>query len=98
MASRQGMIRTTIALGIAFTLGAPLTASAQAAGGRSQPPLHKAAVVQALKQVAAADKAAAAVAAALHRTRPRQAPETFARFFTTGAGIWACCAARRKSI
>ena len=36
MASRQGMIRTTIALGIAFALGAPLTASAQAAA-RSRP-------------------------------------------------------------
>ena len=33
MASRQGMIRTTIALGIAFALGAPLTASAQAGQG-----------------------------------------------------------------
>ena len=37
MASRQGMIRTTIALGIAFTLGAPLTASAQGAAGGAQP-------------------------------------------------------------
>jgi hypothetical protein len=33
MASREGMIRTTIALGIAFALGAPLTASAQAGRG-----------------------------------------------------------------
>src|SRR5688500_9174949 len=33
MASRQGMIRTSIALGIALTLGAPLTASAQAGQG-----------------------------------------------------------------
>ena len=33
MASRQGMIRTTIALGISLTLGAPLTASAQAGQG-----------------------------------------------------------------
>src|SRR5687767_7453392 len=33
MASRQGMIRTTIALGIAFALGAPLTAGAQAGQG-----------------------------------------------------------------
>src|SRR5688572_27532030 len=33
MASRQGMIRTTIALGLAVTLGAPLTASAQAGAG-----------------------------------------------------------------
>ena len=38
MASRQGMIRTTIALGIAFTLGAPLTASAQAGGGAGRRP------------------------------------------------------------
>jgi hypothetical protein len=33
MVSRHGMIRTTIALGIALTLGAPLTASAQAGQG-----------------------------------------------------------------
>ena|SRR5688572_22608025 len=33
MASRQGTIRTTIALGIAFALGAPLTAGAQAGQG-----------------------------------------------------------------
>jgi hypothetical protein len=33
MTSRQGMIRTTIALGIALTLGAPLTASAQGGQG-----------------------------------------------------------------
>src|SRR5688572_23455702 len=37
MASQQGMIRTTIALGIALTLAAPLTASAQGAGGGEQP-------------------------------------------------------------
>src|SRR5688572_504302 len=37
MVSRQGMIRTTIALGIALTLGAPLTASAQGGGGGAQP-------------------------------------------------------------
>ena len=53
-----------------------------------------AAVAAALKQVAAV----AAVVAALQLTLPRQAPETFARFFLTGAGIWACCAAIRKSI
>ena len=98
MASRQGMIRTTIALGLAFTLGAPLTASAQGAGGgRSQLPLHRApAVAQALRPVHRA--AAAAVAVVLHRTRPRPAPATCAQCFTTGAGISACCAARRKSI
>src|SRR5688572_27507748 len=33
MASRHGMIHTTIALGIALTLGAPLTAGAQAGQG-----------------------------------------------------------------
>ena len=32
MLSRQGMIRTTLALGLAFALGAPLTASAQGGG------------------------------------------------------------------
>ena len=37
MASRQGMIRTTLALGIAFALAAPLAASAQGAGGGAQP-------------------------------------------------------------
>jgi hypothetical protein len=37
MASREGMIRTTIAVGIALTLGAPLTASAQGAGEGAQP-------------------------------------------------------------
>src|SRR5687767_6241929 len=37
MVSRQGMIRTTIALGIALTLGTPLTASAQGGGGGAQP-------------------------------------------------------------
>ena len=54
-----------------------------------------AAAVAALKQVAAV---VAAVVAALKLTLLRQAPETFARFFLTGAGIWACCAAKRKSI
>ena len=34
MSSRAGMIRTTIALGIAFALGAPLSASAQAPAGQ----------------------------------------------------------------
>ena len=38
MTSRQGMIRTTVALGIALTLGAPLTASAQAGGGAGPAP------------------------------------------------------------
>ena len=98
MASRQGMIRTAIALGIAFTLGAPLTASAQGGGGSGQPrPCDKAARGAGSRPVHRA-AAAAAVAVALHRTRPRQAPGTCARCFTTGAGIWACCAARRKSI
>ena len=64
----------------------------------SQLPLDKAAageqVAEAVKQVAAV----AGVVAAVKLTLPRQAPETFARFFLTGAGIWACCAAIRKSI
>jgi hypothetical protein len=64
----------------------------------SQLPLHKAPagepVAEAVKQVAAV----AAAAADNKLTLPRQAPETFARFFITGAGIWACCAAKRKSI
>src|SRR5687768_11515067 len=38
MISRQGMIRTTIALGIALTLAAPLTVSAQAGGGAGPAP------------------------------------------------------------
>ncbi len=41
MASRQGMIRTTIALGIALTLGAPLTVSAQAGGGAGPAPAQQ---------------------------------------------------------
>jgi hypothetical protein len=52
-----------------------------------------AAAVAALKVAAAV----AAVVAAVQLTLPRQAPETFARFFLIGAGIWACCAAIRKS-
>ena len=56
--------------------------------------LDRLAAVAALKQVAAV----VAGVAALKLTLPRQAPETFARFFLTGAGIWACCAAIRKSI
>ena len=64
----------------------------------SQLPLDKAAageqVAEAVKQVAAV----AGVVAAVKLTLPRQAPETFARCYTTGAGIWACCAAKRKSI
>src|SRR5688500_9276393 len=38
MASRQGMIRTTLALGIAFALAAPPTASAQAGQGAGPAP------------------------------------------------------------
>jgi hypothetical protein len=41
MASRQGMIRTTIALGIALTLGVPLTASAQAGQGAGPGPAQQ---------------------------------------------------------
>ena len=54
--------------------------------------------VAVLKQVAAVAAVVAAVVAALKLTLPRQVPETFARFYLTGAGIWACCAAIRKSI
>jgi len=57
--------------------------------------------VAVLKQVAAVAAVAAVVAAvvaALKLTLPRQVPETFARFYLTGAGIWVCCAAIRKSI
>src|SRR5688572_30702824 len=38
MTSRTGMIRTTLALGLAITLGAPLTASAQAGAGAGPGP------------------------------------------------------------
>ena len=38
MSSRQGMIRTTIALGIVLALGAPLTTSAQAGQGAGPGP------------------------------------------------------------
>ena len=44
------------------------------------------------------EAAVAAAAADNKLTLPRQALETFARFFITGAGIWACCAAIRSSI
>jgi len=70
-----------------------------AAAVNSQLPLDKApagepaAVAEPVKQ-----EAAAAAAADNQLTLPRQTLETFARFFITGAGIWACCAAIRKSI
>ena len=61
--------------------------------------LDRQAAVAVLKQVVAVDRAAvAAVAEDNQLTLPRQALETFARCYTTGAGIWACCAAKRKSI
>jgi len=72
-----------------------------AAAVNSQLPLDKApagepaaAVVEPVKQEAAV----AAAAADNQLTLPLQTLETFARFFITGAGIWACCAAIRKSI
>ena len=68
-----------------------------AAAVNSQLPLHKAAAVEAVAEPVKQEAAVAAVVA-LKLTLPRQAPETFARFFLTGAGIWACCAAKRKSI
>jgi len=78
-----------------------------AAGAVNKRPQDKALAVEAVRQVlldrpaavaALKQVAAAAVVAALKLTLPRQAPKTFARFFLTGAGIWACCAAIRKSI
>ena len=65
--------------------------------------LHKAAAVNVDKLAAAVNKlhqaaVVAAEVAAVKLTLPRQAPGTFARFFITGAGIWACCAARPKTI
>jgi len=72
-----------------------------AAGAVNKRPQDKALAVDRLAPVAALKQVApavAAVVAALKLTLLRQAPETFARFFLTGAGIWACCAAKRKSI
>ena len=73
----------------------------KAAAVNSRLPLDKAPAgepeAEAVKQVAAV-VAVAAVAADNKLTLPRRALETFARFFITGAGIWACCAAIRKSI
>ena len=65
--------------------------------------LRKAAAVNVDKLAAAVNKLhqaaeVAAVVAAVKLTLPRQAPGTFARFCITGAGIWACCAARPKTI
>ena len=113
MAFQKGIIVTAIAVGIAFTLSAPLAASAQGGGGQqpaagqagrggavNKRPQDKALAVEAGVRTggAAVAAAVAAVVAALKLTLLRQAPETFARFFLTGAGIWACCAAKRKSI
>ena len=65
----------------------------------SQPHLHKVPAAEAGQVVAALKQVAVAVVVeALKLTLPRQAPETFARFFLTGAGIWACCAVIRRSI
>ena len=95
MASRQGMIRTTIALGIALTLGAPLTASAQA-GAEQAPPRHRA---EALHRPVHRAAAAAAAVAALHPVHARgRRPGPPLGALLTGAGIWACCAAIRNSI
>ena len=71
-----------------------------AAAVNNQLRLHKAAAVAAVAEPVKQEEAAAvAAAAALNKlTLQRQALETFARFFITGAGIWACCAAKRKSI
>ena len=83
---------------VAAAVNSQLLDKAVAAAVNSQP-LDREPEVAVLKQVVAVDRVAvAAVVAALKLTLLRQAPETFARFFLTGAGIWACCAARRKSI
>lgn len=71
------------------------------AGAVNSQPLDKAlAAVAVAEPVKQEEAAAAAVAAAAHnkRTLPPRALETFARFFLTGAGIWACCAAKPKTI
>ena len=75
----------------------------KAAALNSQRPLDKAPagepVAEAVKQVAAVVVVVvAAVAADNKLTLPRRALETFARFFITGPGIWACCAVKRNSI
>jgi hypothetical protein len=67
----------------------------------SRLPLHKALAGAAVQVVAAVKQEADAVAAgvaALKLTLPQLALVTFARFFITGPGIWACCAAKRKPI
>src|SRR5262245_47461499 len=51
MAFQKGMIGTAIALGIAFTLSAPLTAAAQGRGGGGQPPYTPAAGARDLRSV-----------------------------------------------
>jgi hypothetical protein len=63
------------------------------------PPLDNRAEVLNQRPVHRDKAAAAADAVAVNRcTLPRQAPGTCARFFITGAGIWACCVAKRKTI
>ena len=94
MASRQGMIRTTIALGIAFTLGAPLTASAQAVAEQATAPAQQGGGAQRGRCTGRRPRSRRRH----HRTLPRQAPATCARCSSTGAGIWACCAAIRNAI
>ena len=64
----------------------------------SQLPLHKAPAGETVAEPVKQEAAVAAAAADNQLTLPRQTLETFARFFITGAGIWACCAAIRKSI
>ena len=75
MASRQGMIRTTIALGIAFTLGAPLTASAQAPEeARTSAPAQGAAVAQALRPVHRAGRPRSRWSSTVHARGRRPGP------------------------
>jgi hypothetical protein len=65
----------------------PLDRPVAAAGAVNKRPQDKALAVEAAVAAAHREAAVAAVVAALKLTLPRQAPETFARFFLTGAGI-----------
>jgi len=60
--------------------------------------LDRVVAVEAVAEPVKQEAAVAAVAADNKLTLPRRALETFARFFITGPGIWACCAAKRNSI
>jgi hypothetical protein len=79
---------------VAAAVNSPLLDRVVEAEAVNREPPGRAPAVAVLKQVAVQE----AVAAALQLTLPRQAPETSARCYTTGVGIWACFAAIRKSI